>query len=157
MEDTLVKQGTLSSQMSVLTEDWDSRQQAVLKEFTIIKTEFDEMVFNTGTSRSKGLFHSKGGEDFSDSLSVLREDEKGLKERVVSNSELCSDRFVRLSQQIEAVKVMVTQMQKEVNEKGENQMMKIEGIARDLRDEVESLRVNSLNSGNGNEGSEKHV
>ena len=149
MEDTLIKQGAISSQMSVLTEDWDSRQQAVLKEFTLIKTEFDEMVFSTGGSRSKGLFHSKGGEDFADSLAVLREDEKGLKERVVSNSELCSDRFVRLSQQIEAVKVMVTQLQKEVSDKGENQTMKFEGIARDLREEVENLRASSLSGGNG--------
>ena len=145
VEDVLIKQGTISSQMSTLSEDWDSRQQTVLKEFTLVKTQFDDMVSGSGGSRGKGLFRaSKNNDDVAASLEVLREDEKGLKERVVLNSEVCSDRFVRLSQQIENLKVMVTQLQRDVEARGENQDMKVNGIISDLREELEQMRVVGL-------------
>ena len=145
VEDVLIKQGTISSQMSTLSEDWDSRQQTVLKEFTLVKTQFDDMVSGSGGSRGKGLFRaSKNNDDVAASLEVLREDEKGLKERVVLNSEVCSDRFVRLSQQIENLKVMVTQLQRDVEARGENQDMKVNGIISDLREEMEQMRVVGL-------------
>ena len=112
-----VKQASISTEMATLTDDWDSRQQALLHELTMVKEMLAKITDGSevdGRAGKRGFRRGKNDDDSSnliDSLQVLREDEKSLKERVVMNSETCSDRFVRLSQQLEALKQVITDNQ----------------------------------------------
>ena len=137
-----IKQGAISTQMSTLHEDWEGRQQALLKEFTLIKTEFDRLLMplNDGSSKSHSFFKKKEVEAVAMSLDVLREDEKGLKERVVANSEVCSDRFVRLSQRLETVKMMIEQLEIKRVEDTDKANARMDEKIRVLNDDIQQLR-----------------
>ena len=132
---------SISSQMNILQEDWESRQQALLKEFTLIKTEFDRLIMPlNGASSSKSSFKKKEVEAVALSLDVLREDEKNLKERVVEISEETSERIVNLSQQIEAVKVVLQQLEEKRNEDQIRVNARVDERIRVVVDTMEQLR-----------------
>lgn len=110
-----VKQTSISTEMATLTDDWDVRQQALLHELTMVKEMLAKMTDGSeGDGRSGKRGRRGKNDDDASSLATLRvlcEDEKSLKERVVTNSEVCSDRFVRLSQQLDVLKQTVTDNQ----------------------------------------------
>ena len=136
-----VQHNSISSQMNILQEDWESRQQALLKEFTLIKTEFDRLIMPlNGASSTKSSFKKKEVEAVALSLDVLREDEKNLKERVVEISEETSERIVNLSQQIEAVKVVLQQLEEKRNEDQIRVNARVDERIRVVVDTMEQLR-----------------
>lgn len=105
-----VKQVDVSSRMSLLTDDWDSRQQALLSELSVVKELFANLTERPDEKTSKWSRRGKSDEEMEMlrmSLEVLREDEKSLKERVVQNSESTADRFAQLRKQMEAVRCQV--------------------------------------------------
>ena len=105
-----VKQVDVNSRMSLLTDDWDSRQQALLSELSVVKELFANLTERPDEKSSKWSRRGKNDEEMemiSMSLEVLREDEKSLKERVVQNSETTADRFAQLMKQVESVRRQV--------------------------------------------------
>ena len=112
-------QRMVSSQIAVLQEDWDGRQQAFLAELSLVKTQLsavttpeEDGAARGNAGKSRGFFRTKQTDDGSMmlELEVLREDEKRLKERVLADAGTCSDRYVRLTQQMETFKLLLDEM-----------------------------------------------
>lgn len=89
----------------------------MLSELSLVKTEMNTLMGSEedggrgGSGKSRGFFRSKQMDDsVMLEIEVLREDEKRLKERVLSDSGTCSDRYMRLSQQIETFKLLLDEM-----------------------------------------------